>query len=182
MFIKEKLIPVGIHEPQTGATYIAFGNDNKTSDLIADAMEAWLQENFLRLTSSGIKRLVVNTDNGPECNSHRSQFMMRMVYLADKFGLDIHLVYYPPYHSKYNPIEHYWGGLERSWNGYLLDSAQTVINRTANFVWRNLRTVTTTLFGSYPKGQSLRRAEKKKIEERLSRSETLPWWDVVITA
>jgi len=84
--------------------------------------------------------------------------------------------------TKYNPIKHYWGGLERSWNGYLLDSIQTVINRTANFTWRNLKTVTTTLFGSYPKGNNPERNEKKAIEEQLSRSETLPWWDVTIAS
>ena len=182
MFIKEKLIPVGILEPQTGASYIAFGNDNKTSDLIADAMEFWVRHNQNRLVAAGIKRLVVNTDNGPECNSHRSQFMMRMIRLAKNSGLEIHMVYYPPYHSKYNSIEHYWGGLERSWNGYLLDSIQTVINRTANFTWRNLKTVTTTLFGSYPKGNNPEKNEKKAIEEQLSRSKTLPWWDVIIAS
>jgi len=182
MFIKEKIIPVGILEPQTGASYIAFGNDNKTSDLIADAMESWVRHNQNRLLAAGIKRLVVNSDNGPECNSHRSQFMMRMVQLAEDYGLEIHMVYYPPYHSKYNPIEHYWGGLERSWNGYLLDCIQTVVDRTANFTWRNFKTVTTTLFGSYPKGNKPEKNERKAIEKRLSRSETLPWWDVIITA
>ncbi len=28
----------------------------------------------------------------------------------------------PPYHSKYNAIERYWAGLEKSWNGYLLNT------------------------------------------------------------
>ena len=32
-------------------------------------------------------------------------------------GLCVRLVYYPPYHSKYNAIERYWAGLEKSWNG-----------------------------------------------------------------
>ena len=131
--------------------------------------------------SRGIKRLVVNTDNGPEWNSHRAQFMMRMIQLAENSGLDIHLVYYPPYHSKYNPVEHYWGGLERSWNGYWLDTIQTVIERTANFTWRNVKTVTTTLFNRYPKGNNPAKKEKEAIDKRLLRSETLPWWDVVIT-
>jgi len=27
------------------------------------------------------------------------------------------LVYYPPYHSKYNPIERCWSALEKKWNG-----------------------------------------------------------------
>src|SRR5262245_2149031 len=32
-------------------------------------------------------------------------------------GLTVRLAYYPPYHSKYNPIERCWGILENHWNG-----------------------------------------------------------------
>lgn len=34
----------------------------------------------------------------------RTQFLKRMVGLADTIGMPIQLLYYPPYHSKYNPI------------------------------------------------------------------------------
>jgi len=180
MASKEKLIPVGILEPQSGASFVAFGNSNKTSDLIADGIEAWHAENFLRLQANGIKKLLVNADNGPECNSHRSQFMMRMTKFADHSGLEIHMAYYPPYHSKYNPIEHYWGGLERSWNGYLLDSIETVISRTSNFYWRKTKTLISTLFGDYPKGIVPNKTEQQKLKMRLIRSDSLPKWDVVI--
>lgn len=180
MSSKEKLIPVGILEPQSGASFVAFGDSNKTSDLIVDGIEAWYVENSLRLKTDGIKKLLVNADNGPECNSHRSQFMMRMAQFADHSGLEIHMAYYPPYHSKYNPIEHYWGGLERSWNGYLLDSVETVIRRTANFCWRKTKTIASTLFGDYPKGVVLSKAEQQNLETRLVRSVSLPKWDVVI--
>lgn len=180
MAVKEKVIPVGILEPQTGATFVAFGNDNKTSDLIADGIEAWYKTNSPRLDASGIKKILINSDNGPECNSHRSQFMMRMAKFADRSGLEIHMAYYPPYHSKYNPVEHYWGGLERSWNGYLLDSVETVIHRTANFQWRKIKTVTSTLWNKYPKGVVLNKEEQKLLNTRLIRSTSLPKWDVII--
>ena len=56
-----------------------------------------------------------------------------MAQFADMTGLSVRLVYYPPYHSKYNAIERYWAGLEKSWNGYLLNTVDTVINRAGNF-------------------------------------------------
>jgi transposase len=34
--------------------------------------------------------------------------------------INIKLAYYPPYHSKYNPIERLWGVLENYWNGEFL--------------------------------------------------------------
>lgn len=178
--MKEKLIPVGILEPQTGASYVAFGNDNKTSDLLADAIESWINHNMAKLRINDINRLLINADNGSECNSHRRQFLLRMIQLADKYSLTIHLAYYPPYHSKYNPIEHYWGGLERSWNGYLLDSVNTVIQRASCFTWRSVKTIATKIFGVYPKGVNPDKSENKEIAERLKRSETLPWYEVSI--
>ena len=50
--------------------------------------------------------------------------MARLTAFADAFGLTIQLAYYPPYHSKYNPIERVWGVLEQHWNGDLLDCRQ----------------------------------------------------------
>ena len=53
--------------------------------------------------------------------------MQRLVEFAQCFHLTIRLAYYPPYHSKYNPIERCWGILEQHWNGALLDSLDAVI-------------------------------------------------------
>ena len=61
---------------------------------------------------ANIKQLVINMDNGPQNSSHRTQFMKRMIKFADKNNLEIMLAFYPPYHSKYNPIERCWGILK----------------------------------------------------------------------
>lgn len=122
---------------------------------------------------AGIKRLVINLDNGPECSGHRRQFLQRMVAFADREELEVRLIYYPPYHSKYNGIERYRGGLERSWNGYLLDSVTAVLLRASQFVWRSARTTSTRLKGVYQKGVKLCGKEKQELEKRLSRSEDL---------
>ena len=71
--------------------------------------------------------IAVNADNGPENNSRRSQFMKRRVEFAVKHEVGISLIYYPPYHSKYNPIERVWGVLENHWRGQLLDSVEKVV-------------------------------------------------------
>ncbi len=58
---------------------------------------------------SHIRELVINLDNGPELASNRTQFIKRITEFSDRYQLAIHLVYYPPYHSKYNPVERVWG-------------------------------------------------------------------------
>jgi len=175
---KEKLVPGGILEPVTGKSFLFFGVNNKTSDFLVDGLHLWWEERKRDL--SHIQRLVINMDNGPECSGRRSQFLYRMAEFADATGLLIRLVYYPPYHSKYNGIERYWAGLEKSWNGYLLDSVTTVLNRSGNFVWRGMRTSVRLLDAVYEKGVKLCGQEKKNLENRLLRSKYLHWWDISI--
>jgi len=68
-----------------------------------------------------VDTLVFLQDNGPENSGRRSQFLYRMVQFVEKHQVNVRLAYYPPYHSKYNPVERCWGVLETHWNGALLD-------------------------------------------------------------
>ena len=175
---EQKLAPGGIVEPVEGRAFVFFTQSNKTSDFVVDGLRLWWA---LRKHDLGhVRRLVINMDNGPECSSHRRYFLQLLAQFADQENLEIRLAYYPPYHSKYNNIERYWGGLERSWNGYLLDSVHAVLQRAGNFVWRTHRTVVSLIDKVYDKGVTISSTEKKKLEERLVRSNALPWWDVTI--
>ena len=64
---------------------------------------------------------------GPSNRSDRTQFIKRMVEFSKANRLSIRLIYYPPYHSKYNPIERCWGVLENYWNGGILDSIEATV-------------------------------------------------------
>lgn len=82
-----------------------------TSDFIMHRLEDWWEFNRGRFPQVG--KLVLN---GPESHSRRTQFLKRMVGFAHERRLDVESAYYPPYHSKYNPIERCWGILELHWN------------------------------------------------------------------
>lgn len=176
---KEKLIPGGILEPVSGRAFLFFTNSCKTSDFIADGLLLWWQERKPEL--AGVKRLFINMDNGPECSGRRSQFLKRMVEFVDATGLEVRLVYYPPYHSKYNAIERYWAGLEKSWNGYLLDSVSCVLNRACNFFWKGLRATAKLIDTVYEKGVKVYGKEKGELEQRLMRLGRLPVYDITIS-
>jgi len=178
MMPKRKLVPGGVVEPAEGRAFVFFTESNKTSEFVVDGLRLWWAHRKKAL--GHVRRLLINMDNGPECNSRRRYFLRMLAQFADEEGLEMRLVYYPPYHSKYNNIERYWGGLERSWNGYLLDSVQAVLERAGNFIWRTHRTVVSIIDKDYDKGITLKNAEKKALEKRLVRSEMLPWWDVTI--
>lgn len=179
MMPKQKLVPGGILETASRRPFLFFTDSCKTSDFMVDGLERWWTASKARL--AGVSRIVINLDNGPECSGHRGQFLKRMVGFADREQLEIRLIYYPPYHSKYNGIERYWGGLERSWNGHLLESVEAVLMRARQFAWRTVRTTATLLSGIYQKGVKLGTAEKRLLENRLKRSECLPWYDITIS-
>jgi transposase len=175
---KKKLVPGGILEPLSGKASLFFTGSCKTSDFIVDGLLMWWRERKQAL--SDIKHLVINMDNGPECSGRRSQFLQRMVEFVDEVGLSVRIIYYPPYHSKYNGIERYWAGLEKSWNGYLLSSVTDVLNRAANFFWKGVRTSVGLIDGVYKKGIRVCGKNRAKLEARIERSEKLPFYDITI--
>jgi transposase len=177
------LIPFGILELSRGAQaihqpFFFFGHSKETSDFIADGLERWWNErNAIHV---GVKRLQIELDNGPEISSSRTQFMKRLVEFVDRNRVEIELVYLPPYHSKYNPIERCWGILEQHWNGTLLDSVDKVLQWAATMTWRKVHPLIRQITTTYERGVRLTKAEFRPIAERLIRSMRLPKWSLKI--
>jgi hypothetical protein len=85
----------------SGLLSLYFGNA-ETSDFWGDCLRAWWKS--VRHLNRRVRRLVVYLDNGPKNSGSRTQFLKRMIEFADWSGLEVRLVYYPPYHSKYNRL------------------------------------------------------------------------------
>jgi len=177
---KKKLVPVGILEVATGSSMIVFGNSQETSDLIVDCLKLWWQENKSRLLSLGIKKLTINLDNGPHVQARRTWFIKRMVEFSDMTDMEIHLVYYPPYHSKYNPVERLWGILENHWNGALLNSVNTTLEWAGSMTWKGIQPVVQLLDKVYESGKKLSKKQMKDLSKRLILNPLVPKWDVSI--
>ena len=106
--------------------------------------------------------------------------MCRITRFADRFRLDVKLAYYPPYHSKYNPIERVWGFLEQHWNGSLLDSVDTILNFAHSFSFKNVEPVVTFVAKINQTGVKLTQKQMQRLEQRLQRLEDLENWFVLI--
>ena len=176
---QEKYTPCGILDEDSRQLSIPFGNSYKTSDFIVDTLEEWwfglnLQE------PQKTKQLQLKIDNGPESSGVRTQFLHRMVDFSTRIGLPIQLVYYPPYHSKYNPIERCWGVLELHWNGTKLTDSETMLGWAGSMTWKGLNPVVNITKKVYEKGISLSKAAMRKVEKYLQRNPSLPKWDILI--
>ena len=176
--IKAKLAPFGILEVMTGLLTIIFGVSFETSDFIVDALEHWWERN--KDKHSAIKQLVINLDNGPNNSSQRTQFIKRLTEFSDKYDLEIVLVYYPPYHSKYNPIERCWGILENHWSATLLNTLEITLEWAKSMTWKGIKPVVEVLENIYKKGVKIAKKAFQPIAERITRHPVLPKYCITI--
>ena len=177
--LKEKYVPCGIVDEESGQLHITFGSSYKTSDFIVDALEAW----WAALDTSeqvAMTRLQIKMDNGPESSGRRTPFLHRMVVLCDTIGKPIQLLYSPPYHSKYNPIERCWGILELHWNGTKLVDVETMLAWAKSMTWKGIHPIVALSRKAYHKGVTLSKRAMQAVEARLERHPELPQWDILI--
>src|SRR5215217_3277292 len=170
--------PVGILLPALDELFLYAVTSRVTSDCLADCLTWWWER--VRERFSHVTTLVINLDNGPENHSHRTQFMHRLVQFAHRYHLTVQLAYYPPYHSKYNPVERCWGILEQHWNGSLLDSVDTVLQFAATMTWKGQRPVVEPVTTVYQRGVTLTKAAMAAVEAQLTRLPGLEKWFVDI--
>lgn len=162
----------------TGLLTLIFGRA-ETSDFWGDGLKLWWTS--VRDRCRGIRRLVIYLDNGPKNSGVRRQFLKRMIEFADWSGLEIRLVYYPPYHSKYNPIERCWSSLQKKWNGLLLTCVSFVLACARRMTWKGHHPEVHQLEGHYPSRVTVKNAEMKELNARLVRSSTFPKYDITIS-
>jgi hypothetical protein len=179
MGCEEKYVPFGIVDEDGGALYLTFGSSFKTSDFIADSLMGWW-ENIPTHERAAIAHIQIKVDNGPESSGVRTQFLKRIVDFVDHTRKIVQLLYYPPYHSKYNPIERCWGILEQHWNGAKLITAETMLEWAKSMTWKGIQPVVNLSKMVYQKGISLPKVAMQAIEARLERNPILPKWDILI--
>jgi hypothetical protein len=172
------LTPFGVFLPEHDDLTLYMARSKVTSDFIVDRLGDWWEFNRVRFPE--VTKLVLNLDNGPENHSRRTQFLKRMVGFARKYRLDIELAYYPPYHSKYNPIERCFGILELHWNGSLLDSVEAVLGYAETMTWKGGHPEVVLVEEEYSTGVKLSREEMEALESEVKRLPTLEKWFVSI--
>ena len=164
---QQKVTPGGVFLPQSNELYLFLITGPLTADAIADCIrDTWL---MIADRFPTVRTLVLNLDNGPENHSRRTQFMKRLTELVDETQLTIQLAYYPPYHSKYNPIERVWGVLEQHWNGTLLDSLQTVLQFAKTMTYNRVHPIVTQISKTYQTGVKLSKQAMADLEQRFDR-------------
>src|SRR5436190_7375409 len=99
------VIPHGLYDLRLNKGYIHIGTSHDTSEFACDCLEDWWLCHG-RVQYKGRHSLLLLADGGGSNSANTYLFKEGLQGLADRQGLEIRVAHYPPYCSKYNPIEH----------------------------------------------------------------------------
>lgn len=121
-----KVIPHGIYDMQRHEAYVSIGNSHETAEFIADNLLWWWDEYGIHHYPDARTILILCDAGGGNSYRHYA-FKKQLLVLAEKVGIDFIVCHYPPYSSKWNPIEHQvFPHLHRSIQGVVLTDYQLV--------------------------------------------------------
>jgi Rhodopirellula transposase DDE domain len=99
-----KAIPHGIYDMKLNEGYLSVGTSHETAGFVVDNL-AWWWESAGQYEYPRATRILILCDSGG-ANGHRHHLFKKLLQeWARKIGRKLVICHYPPYCSKYNPIE-----------------------------------------------------------------------------
>jgi len=130
-FSDGQIVPHGIYDVTKNIGYMTLGISHDTSKFVCDNI-ARVWEEHLQEQYPSARTLVILCDGGGSNSSSHRIVKQDFMDLANKLGIRLLVVHYPPYCSKFNPIEHrLFSQVTRSWSGAPLMSLQKAADRAA---------------------------------------------------
>jgi Rhodopirellula transposase DDE domain len=99
------IIPHGLYDVKRNDGYVNLGTSHDTSEFACDSIERWWESRGRTLYPRATSILLL-CDGGGSNSASQYLFKEDLQRLVDRIGIEIRVAHYPPYASKYNPIEH----------------------------------------------------------------------------
>lgn len=171
-------VPHGLYDLSQNQGFIQIGTSRDTTEFACDSIYHWWQ-NHGRYDYPDATSILLLCDGGGSNGSRYYIFKQDLQWLANDLGIEIRIAHYPPYTSKYNPIEHrLFPHLSRACEGVVLDSVERVKELMAKATTKTgLKVVTTVIDAVYETG---RKATEDFLENMpIIFDEHLPRWNYV---
>ena len=125
-FAQGIIIPHGLYDLKQNTGYINLGTTKETSQFACDCLRNWWyhqgQYDYPHASS-----ILILCDGGGSNSSRHYIFKQDLQNLVDEIGIEIRIAHYPPYTSKYNPIEHrLFPHITRACQGVIFTSIELV--------------------------------------------------------
>ena len=125
-FAEGVIIPHSFYDLRLNIGYVQVGTSHDTSEFACDSFRHWWY-NHGRMNYPDATSILVLCDGGGSNSSRHYLFKQDLQNLADEIGIEIRIAHYPPYCSKYNPIEHQlFPHITRACQGVIFSSQEIV--------------------------------------------------------
>ncbi len=173
------VIPHALYDLTHNKGYVNIGTSHDTSELACDSIRHWWINYGSKLYPVATSILLLCDGGGS--NSSRS-YLFKEAILAhpQDLGIEIRIAHYPPYTSKYNPIEHrLFPHLTRACSGVIFDSHETVNSLMSKATTRSgLKVFSNIIDRLYQTGKKV--AQDFKETMNVIFDEHLPQWNYVV--
>ncbi len=171
-----KAIPHGLYDLSENVGYVQIGTSYDTHEFAIDSIRYWWQT-YGRQRYATAPSLLLLCDGGGSNSSRSYLFKTALQGLANEFGIEIRVAHYPPYTSKYNPIEHrLFPHLTRVCKGVIFDKVDTVKDLMATATTaKGLEVFTTVIDKVYETGK--RATKEIKANLKIVFDDVLPNWN-----
>ena len=159
------------------------GTSHETSAFVCDAIAlAWEEDR--RAHYPNATELVLTFDCGGANAARSVRFKEDLVALSERLGLPLRIAHYPPYTSKWHPIEHrLFSQVERSLQGLILDSPQTALEAVQRTQTQTgLRVKARILDTAYELGRKCSDGFRKIKDNFIRHDKVLGKWNYVVDA
>lgn len=117
-------VPHAIYDTERNEAYVNIGTSRDTSEFACDSIRHWWN-NYGKLHYPGASSILMLMDGGGSNSSRHYLFKQDLQAVADEIGVEIRIAHFPPYTSKWNPIEHrVFPHITRSLQGVVLTTHQ----------------------------------------------------------
>jgi hypothetical protein len=144
-FATGTVIPYGIYDLAANKAHVTIGTSHDTSEFACECLAQWWEQHGRDRYPAATKLLLL-CDGGGSNASNRHVFKEALQHLADRLGIEIRVAHYPPYCSKYNPIEHrVFPHVTRACQGVVFESVELVSDLISRTQTQTGLTVTTSI-------------------------------------
>ena len=170
------LIPHGIYDVGDNRGWLHLNTSHDTTELACDSIEAWWRRHGSSRYPKA-RRLLVLCDGGGSNSASKYLFKQDLQNLANRLQLEIRVAHYPPYCSKYNPIEHrLFPHVTQACRGVIFQSVETArhyMEKTQTT--KGLKVAVGILNKAYQTGRTYAKAFKKTM--KIVFDDLLPKWN-----
>lgn len=124
--ITGQIVPHGIYDIKQNHAYINIGTTHETAEFLCDSLEYWW-ETIGKIDYHSASEILILCDAGGANSWRINVFKFELQKLSNKINIKIIICHYPPYASKWNPIEHrVFPHVTRAMEGVMLETHKQV--------------------------------------------------------